>query len=162
MLVPASPAFSMGAEDYCFFFWFECHYNVITYESADFYWSCPEGCHSYPLDPELLNQIVNAIKHIDNSLCPWAKSYSNYEVFHHNVRYYDTYDGNPADIHLSNGRVANDGQGADYGAQIHVYREYALVDETDLARHMVHEAYHGYFDSDDETAAVANGNFCVH
>ncbi len=108
---------------------------------------CDSGCHTYPLEPALRDEIIAAMNTFSSNCPSWVRPYLNYELFHQNIRYWDPAPSDTvitADIHLANGRTWDDGQGADYGAQIHVNRPFSMKDRNELADTMAHEAFHGY------------------
>ena len=161
--IAASYAFETQTQDDCYYgFYSTCHANELTFEDAPYdVYTCPQGCHTYPLDDALRALVIEAMNRIDQSRCYWAWQYIQGMVNAGRVRYYPIPDGiDVADTH--NSKPWNSDGRPDWQAEIHLDRDFAESNNIELARTLAHEAYHGYFNSNDQTAAIAQESFCVH
>jgi hypothetical protein len=98
---------------------------------------------------------------IDRVRCPWAYNYINQALTSGRVRYYNEWDNNYADIHLT---LPPGDPGPDSHAYIHLFSLW-LGDTHELADTLVHEAFHGYFNTppgpETEAAAAAMAANCI-
>jgi hypothetical protein len=159
----ASYEFETQTHDDCYYgFYSTCHGNELTFEDDPYdIYTCPTGCHTYPLDDALRGEVIEAINRIDPSRCQWAVNYIQGMLNSGRIRYYPIPDGiDVADTH--NSKPWNSDGRPDWQAEIHIERDYAEYSNVELARTLAHEAYHGFFNSDDQTAAIAQESFCVH
>jgi hypothetical protein len=153
-----SPSSSMLLDqvwDDCGNGWYSCHFDDLSY--ADKYWSCPVGCHTFPLNSGIRNQIYAAQSHINGFTCAWAKNYINQAMTSGRIRYYNQYDGAYGDIHTA---YSPSLPGPDNTAMIHIYSLWA-GNATELARTLVHEAFHAVYNDYDEDAANRAMAACV-
>jgi hypothetical protein len=136
---------------------YSCHFDDISYGDSN--WSCPVGCHTYPLTSDLGTRINYAMARINRTLCGWAYSYISTALISGRIRYYSQSDGNDGDIHFSG--VPGVGPGPDNQAFIHLW-EPNTYNQNNLADTLVHEAYHAYFNSADEITAASTAATCVN
>jgi hypothetical protein len=146
--VPVGPVFTIQ-ETYDACSW-DCHANNATGGDDNYY--CPTWCHTYPITSALRQRITTAMQHIiSDPQCTWARNFLSIVIGNGAMRYYDDdWYGSVGDWH--NSRAINDGQGPDYGGRMHLLWG-ATFDSDYLAQTLVHEAYHGYFNSDNESEA---------
>jgi len=169
--VPGKPALSMygptvdNCEDELNFYGYPvCHGNDVTYSNLSF--DCPSGCHTYPMNPDQESAYLSALNLIpNNSLCGWARTFITQMYRSGRIRVYDQPDMNSngtyrvADQHSSSGASQ---PGPDWQGPIHLWSR-PLADSPSWfnAQTLVHEAYHGYHNSGDETAAENAATNCV-
>ncbi len=154
------PAFNIqpDASDGCDYDSFSsCHANGVSYNDGSGYWFCPTGCHTYPLSPIMRSRMNNALTRIDRTLCGWAYSYLQRMLAQGSIRTYDQYDYAYADFHFS---IPTTASGPDYSGYMHVWTG-GTTDNRELADTLVHEAYHGYFNSEDEVTAASTAATCT-
>ncbi len=138
-----------------------CHADSLSYENIETDVACPQGCHTFSLLPQDVDQINSAIGLIpNNDACGWAITYMRQMLLHGRIRtYYEDDDAN-ADTHPSKD-WDTDGT-PDMAASIHLWVPRVEMQTTkQLANTLVHEAWHGYFSSHDETAAQGEADACI-
>lgn len=136
-----------------------CHNGVLAYSDANY--SCPEGSHTFPILPydQYRTQVSAAIARITTSQpgCQIYKDYLTRAMSEGRLRYYNDWDWNWGDTHF------HSGVGPDYDAKIHIFD--GTFHTTDggrmLAVTLVHEAWHAYWRSYDETAADGTAEACI-
>lgn len=92
-------------------------------------------------------------------MCGYLKQYAMAAWNDLRFRYYRTADGNNADTHNSK-PWGSDGY-PDNKAKIHIHVGRLAGTDAQLAETIVHEAYHGYYNSADDNAARNAGIMCV-
>ncbi len=138
----------------------DCHNDDLSYVDPDNDASCPTGCHTFAFDSSEEVSWNAAMALIpNNEACGWAITYLQQMMLHGRVRVYFQADSNNADTHPSEAPSATT---PDWMAAIHIYSgriEYGTPQQ--LANTMVHEAWHGYFNSGDEVAAQGEADACL-
>lgn len=153
---PMGPSFTLE-ETYDNCSW-DCHANDATSGDANYY--CPQFCHTYPPDHTLRTRIAQALQLVRSDWqCVQLRNFVQVMLSNQAVRYYDMdYWGESGDWHHS--RAIDDGGAPDYGGRMHLHWG-STFDLQDLAETLVHEAYHGYFNSSNETEAEQLANWCT-
>jgi hypothetical protein len=97
---------------------------------------------------------------IDADRCQWAINYISGMLNAGRIRYYTIPTGTSvADTH--NSKAWNSDGRPDWQAEIHLDRDYAEANNTELARTLAHEGYHGFFNDSTQAIAIAQESFCV-
>ena len=128
-----------------------CHDGPISYV-GDLDESCPQGCYSYPLDPEMVEQFDLAVNLIENDLiyaedpqaCRDVLTFMKHQRLNGYIRKIST-ETMTADSH----GAQPPGTGADWRGSIHIDRDFAMADPQDFADTIMHEGYHAYMNAAD-------------
>jgi hypothetical protein len=141
--------------------WFSSCHSWTGLMYSDEYYACPNGCYtfSFMATPSWRTKIQDVLNSIPTSgTCGLLRAYAWHAWSDGRMRYYHPDDGNYGDTHPSK-PWNSDGLPDDH-AMIHLKVATVQGSTLELARTIVHEAWHAYFNSDDNVAAEGTAQAC--
>ncbi len=118
--------------------------NAASWDAMD----CSWWCSTYPLATKTKSDIINELSHISFAPdCQSVKTFVLNKVYSGDVRFYPQNDGNWGDYHYFTG-------------QMHLHTS-NFLNSHDLGMTLMHEGFHGYFLSGNESAAESFATSCV-